>query len=350
MLRRQQVRSASVVGSANLDWGSLLFSHVPTNAHIEYTWRNGEWDAGLVVKKPTVELSIFSNVFHYGQACFEGLKAFALADGSVAAFMPYGDNAARMRAGAARLGMEPPPEELFNEAIERCVRENLAFVPPYGSEGALYVRPVLFGCGPQLGLGAAPEFKFLVAVNPVGNYYAGGLQAIPGLVAEKYDRAAGRGLGSVKAGGNYAADVVPSAEARKEGYPIVLYLDAATQTFVEEFSTSNFIAIDRDGNYVTPKSPSILASVMNRSLRQLALDAGLGVQEREVPWTEVPDFAEVAACGTAVVLTPIRSLTRGAQVIEFGGFSRFQSLYDGVRDIQLGHTEDKHGWMRTIYR
>ena len=347
---RQHARCASSVGTADLDWGSMLFDYVPTNAHVEYTWRDGEWDAGVVKRKPTVEVSIFSNAFHYGQACFEGLKVFALADGSVAAYQPYQGNHERMSNGAARLGMPAPSGETFNTAIERCVLENLEFVPPYGSDGAMYVRPVLFGCGNQLGLGPAPEYKFIVAVSPVGNYYAGGLQAIPGMVMTKYDRAAGRGIGGVKAGGNYAADVVPSAEAKAAGFPIALYLDAKSQTMVEEFSTSNFIAIDKSGNYVTPKSPSILPSVTNKSLRQIALDLGMGVEEREVPWSEVSEFEEVAACGTAVVLTPIQSLTKGDEVVKFSGFTKFQTMYDRIRGIQLGHIEDKHSWMATLFK
>ena len=164
----------------------------------------------------------------------------------------------------------------------------------------------------------------------------------------KYDRAAARGIGGVKAGGNYAADVVPSAEAKEAGFPIALYLDSTEHKYIEEFSTSNFIAISQDGNYVTPKSPSILPSVMNRSLRQIALDLGMEVEERPVTWEEVSEFKEVAACGTAVVLTPIASLTHGSQKVEFGDFSQFQVMYDRVRQIQLGEFEDTHGWMMTI--
>jgi branched-chain amino acid aminotransferase len=225
---RQHVRCVSH-GTADLEWGSLLFDYVPTKAHVEYTWKDGEWDAGVVRTTPTVETHILSNCFHYGQACFEGLKVFSTAGGDVASYQPFDGNAERMASGATRLGMPAPPSPLFNEGVQRAVRENLEYVPPYGTDGALYVRPVLFGYGAQLGLGPAPEYKFIVAVNPVGNYYAGGLKAIPGLVMTKYDRAAGRGIGGVKAAGNYVADVVPSAEAKSAGFPIALYLDAKEQ-------------------------------------------------------------------------------------------------------------------------
>lgn len=298
--RPQQVltqRRCIAHGTADLDWGSLLFNYVPTNCHIEYTWKDGEWSEGTIIDKPTVEMHILSSVLHYGQALFEGLKVFSRADGTIAQYQPYGGNVDRMARGCERLGMPTVEADMFNGAIERVVMENLEYVPPYGTNGALYVRPFIFGCGAKIGLGKAPEYKFIVAVNPVGDYYAGGLSALDGLVQEKYDRAAGKGIGGVKAGGNYAADVVPSAEAAAEGYPISLYLDATEHKYVEEFSTSNFIAIDKEGNYVTPKSDSILKSVTNMSLRQIALDLGMGVQERPVEFTEVGEFEEVAACG-----------------------------------------------------
>ena len=284
-------------GTANLDWGSLKFNHVPTNCHIEYTWKDGEWSKGEIVDRPFVEMHILSSVLHYGQALFEGLKVFSRADGTIAQYQPYGGNVDRMARGCARLGMPKVEADMFNSAIERVVLENLEYVPPYGTNGALYIRPFIFGCGAKIGLGKAPEYKFIVAVNPVGDYYSGGLTALNGLVQEKYDRAAGKGIGGVKAGGNYAADVVPSSEAAAAGYPISLYLDATEHKYVEEFSTSNFIAIDKEGNYVTPKSDSILKSVTNMSLRQIALDLGMGVQERPVEYAEVGDFVEVAACG-----------------------------------------------------
>lgn len=183
-------RSLSTHGTADLDWSSLLFSYIPTNCHIEYTWKEGEWSEGELVAQPTTEIHILSSVLHYGQALFEGLKVFSRADGSVAMYQPYMGNVERMARGCARLGMPQVDEAIFNGAIERVVRENLEFVPPYGSGGALYIRPFMYGCGAQLGLGAAPEYKFTVAVNPVGDYYSGGLAALDGLVMTEYDRCA----------------------------------------------------------------------------------------------------------------------------------------------------------------
>jgi branched-chain amino acid aminotransferase len=286
-------------GTADLDWSSMMFDYVPTNCHIEYTWKDGEWSEGKIIDAPMVEMHILSSVLHYGQALFEGLKVFSRADGTIAQYQPYGGNVDRMARGCARLGMPTVEADMFNGAIERVVMENLEYVPPYGAGGAMYVRPFIFGCGAKLGLGMAPEYKFIVAVNPVGDYYSGGLSALDGMVQTDYDRAAGKGIGGVKAGGNYAADVVPSAQASAAGYPIALYLDATEHKYVEEFSTSNFIAIDKEGNYVTPQSDSILKSVTNMSLRQIAMDLGMGVQERPVEYAEVGSFSEVAACGYA---------------------------------------------------
>ena len=288
----------------------MLFNYIPTNCHIEYSWKDGEWSEGKIVDSPMVEMHILSSVLHYGQALFEGLKVFSRADGTVAMYQPFMGNVDRMARGCDRLGMPTVDADMFNGAIERVVMENLEFIPPYGHNGALYVRPFIFGCGPKLGLGMAPEYKFIVTVNPVGDYYSGGLTALNGMVQTDYDRAAGKGIGGVKAGGNYAADVVPSAEAAAAGYPIALYLDATEHKYVEEFSTSNFIAIDKEGNYVTPQSDSILKSVTNMSLRQIATDLGMGVQERPVEYSEVGEFAEVAACGCVSSLTLVHCLLR----------------------------------------
>lgn len=229
-------------------------------------------------------------------------------------------------------------------------------VPPYGSDGALYLRPLLFGSGPRIGLQPSEEYTFLIMVIPVGDYYKGGLaKPVSGLIVDEYDRAAPKGVGSAKVAGNYAADLIPNVEAKKMGYPICLYLDAATHTKVEEFSTSNFIGIDNaNRRYVTPRSPSVLPSVTNKSLQTIARDIGMTVEARDILVEELETFDEVIACGTAVVVTPIGSLTR-LNAGGGGGASstyRFTEdvgettrvLYDRVRSIQNGEVEDVHNW------
>ena len=337
------------VGSQPLDWANLGFQYRQARCHVEYTWRDGSWDAGRLVDEPYLRLHVGATALHYGQAAFEGLKAFAQKDGSVRLFRPD-ENAKRMRASAKRSMMAEVPEELFLEAVKRAVAANRDYVPPYGSGGSLYVRPLLIGSGERIGLQPAPEYTFVVLVVPVGAYYKGdGPTPVPCMVVEGYDRAAPRGVGNVKVAGNYAADLLPNALGRDQGYPIGLYLDAATRTKVEEFSTSNFIAVSKDGRtYATPDSDAVLPSITNKSLMELAKANGLEVQRRPIAIDEVFDgkFSEIAACGTAVVVTPIKSLVHGTKVVEIGEAVGpvTKMLYDQIRAIQDGDAPDTFGW------
>lgn len=299
---------------------------------------------------------------HYGQACFEGLKAFAHEDNSVHIFRPQ-ENAARLESSCQRILMPTLPHELFVQACKKVVQDNIAYVPPYGTGGSLYLRPLLFGSGPRIGLQPADEYTFILMVIPVSDYYAGGLSSpVDGILVTQYDRAAPQGVGHVKVAGNYAADLYPNMKHKKMGYPITLYLDAKTQTCIEEFSTSNFVGISHaQKKYVTPKSPSVLPSITNKSLMTIAQDMGYTVEQRDIPLDELQTLDEVLACGTAVVVTPVGSITRldetTGDVIKkytFGskdekeGTSRIgpitRALYDRVRAIQFGQAEDKWGW------
>ena len=268
----------------------------------------------------------------------------------------YNDTIYSINRSSGRIMMPQIPIDKFIKACNTVVKDNIAYVPPYGSGGALYLRPLLFGSGPRIGLQPSEEYTFLILVIPVGDYYKGGLaKPVSGIIVDDYDRAAPKGVGAAKVAGNYAADLVPNMEAKKKGYPICLYADAATHNLVEEFSTSNFIGIDNTNKkYVTPKSDSVLPSITNKSLKTIAdKECGMVVEEREVKIEELKDFDEVVACGTAVVVTPVGSLTRfdektGEEVVKYeftqdvGETTR--RLYDIVRGIQNGELEDKYGW------
>ena len=226
---------------------------------------------------------------------------------------------------------------------------------PYGTGGALYIRPLLYGSGPRIGLQPSDEYTFIAMVLPVADYYKGGLKPVPAIVVDGYDRAAPQGVGAAKVAGNYAADLLPNMAAKKAGFPIALYLDAKTNTLVEEFSTSNFLAIDKiSGAYVTPKSDAILASITNKSLMELATDEGIEVQRRQVTIDEVMNgqFSEIAACGTAVVVTPVSKIVFKDKVAiisegsDVGPVTR--KLYSRVRAIQNGEAADKFNWMVEI--
>lgn len=334
-----------------IDWANLGFAYMKTRSHIRYTWKDGAWDKGELVTDDTITMSVAAGCLHYGQECFEGLKVFRQKDGRVVAFRPQA-NAERMQRTAVKTVMPPIPTEMFLDALRRVVRDNLDYVPPYGTGCSMYVRPLLIGTGPQIGVAPAHEYTFLMIVMPMGDYYKGGIRPVRAIVFDDYDRAAPLGMGDVKVGGNYAASLYAHEKAHSMGYPVELYLDAKTHTNVEEFATSNFLGFKPDGTFVTVKSPSVLPSVTNLSLQQLAADLGHRVEVRTVPYEELKEFAEIGACGTAVVVTPVCEIHRNGEVIEIGSKDtcgpNLLRLHDAVQDIQFGRAPDTHGWCYPI--
>jgi branched-chain amino acid aminotransferase len=220
-----------------------------------------------------------------------------------------------------------------------------------------FLRPVLFGSGPRVGLQPSDEYTLVVLALPVADYYRGGLKGVPAMVVEDYDRAAPLGVGGVKVAGNYAADLLPNIAAKKSGYPIVLYLDSKTHSLVEEFSTSNFIAVDKaSGTFVTPKSTAVLPSITNKSLQEIAIDEGHPVECRPIHIDEIMQgtFSEIGACGTAVVVTPVNKVVYQQKVepigdVEGGGVGPvLKKLYNRIRRIQCGDEVDKFNWLLEI--
>jgi branched-chain amino acid aminotransferase len=335
----------------NIDWKSLGFRYLQVRCHIRYTFRNGGWDAGVLEEDPHFNIHIAASALHYGQAAFEGLKAFHCRDGKVRLFQAR-ENAARMLRTARRICMAPVPEAMFLEAVQRVVKANEDYVPPYGTGGSLYIRPLLIGTGAQIGVGPADEYTFIVLVVPVGPYYTGGVKPVRAIVLDDYDRAAPMGVGNVKVAGNYGASMYPHEEAKHAGYPIELYLDAREHKYIDEFGTSNFIAITKAGHYVTPSSPSILPSVTNKTLQLIAKDLGIPVDVRPILFDEIADFAEIGACGTAVVVTPVGEIVRGDKSIRVGPADGrgpiLEKLYKQVTGIQYGELPDPHGWCTEV--
>jgi branched-chain amino acid aminotransferase len=331
-----------------IDWKNLGFQYMQTDCYLRSDYKNGAWGELELCKDPHLSLHIAATCLHYGQSCFEGLKAFGRKDGSIALFRPE-ENARRLIASARRLVMEPVPEELFIEACKKVIKYNQDWMPPYGTGANLYLRPILFGTSPHVGVHASEEYSFLLLCMPVGPYYKDGFFPVKALVQEKYDRAAPRGVGNIKAAGNYAAGMLGDMEGHEKGYEICLYLDSATRSLVDEFGTSNFIAITNDGRYVTPESTSILGSITNKSLQVLAADFGLTVERRAIKVEEFDTFAEVGACGTAAVITPVYSITRGVKVYTFGKEKEagptLTKLYKELQGIQYGEIADRHKWM-----
>ncbi len=332
----------------NVDWKNLEFQYMQTDSYLRADYREGTWGDLELCKDPHLSLHIAATCLHYGQSCFEGLKAFGRKDGSIAIFRPE-ENARRLIASAKRLVMEPVPEELFIEACKKALKYNRDWMPPYGTGASMYLRPILFGTSPHVGVHASEEYAFILLCMPVGPYYRDGFFPVKAMVQEKYDRAAPRGVGNIKAAGNYAAGMLSDMEGHEKGYSICLYLDAATRSLVDEFGTSNFFGITADNRYVTPESTSILRSITNKSLQTLAADFGLKVERRNIKVTDLANFTEVGACGTAAVITPVYSITHGDKVYKFGKEKEagptLTKLYKELQGIQYGEIADRYKWM-----
>ncbi len=333
----------------NIDWSKLGFQFMPTKSNIRFTWKDGEWSPGRLCESAEITLSIASNCLHYGQAMFEGLKAFTCKDGKVRVFRPDA-NADRLNLTADHLLMPEVPKEMFLEAVRTVVADNIEYVPPYGTGGSLYIRPVMVGSAATIGIAPSTEYEFIILVVPVGPYYKGGIKPVRALINDEYDRAAPQGTGHIKVAGNYAASLKPTKVAKSRGFDVSLFLDAARHEYIEEFGTSNFIAITEDGKYVTPDSVSILGSITNDSLIQVAEDLGMTVERRHIHKSELAEFAEVGACGTAVVITPVKEIVHNDTVYTYGDEMGpvLRKLYDRLTGIQVGELPDNHHWLMEV--
>lgn len=348
--RRPNVAPRKVV-KADLDWANLPFGYQKTDFNIRYTWKDGAWDDGVLTSDETIPIHIAATCLHYGQECFEGLKAFETRTGEVAVFR-IDENAKRLVRSCKKILMQPVPEAMFIDAVERVINANRRFVPPYGSGASLYIRPLVIGTGPQVGVRPASEYMFLVFVTPVGPYFKTGFKPVDLIVEENVDRAAPLGVGDVKVGGNYAAGIRASMAAREKGFTEVLYLDAKEKKYIDESGPANFFGITPDGQYVTPDSPSILPSITNKSLIQLAEDMGLRPQRRHVHVEEIFNFVEAGCCGTAAVITPVGSITYRDRKVVYSKDGRAgpltTKLYDTLRGIQVGDVPDRYGWLHIV--
>lgn len=333
----------------NLDWQNLGYGYLQTDFNYISYWKNGAWDDGCLIRENTVTISLGSTALHYGQECFEGLKAQTANDGRVLLFRPD-QNAQRMQASAQGILMPEVPTEKFIDACRQVVRANLRWVPPYGSGAAFYLRPVLFGHGDNLGAKPSKEYIFAVFGCPVGPYFKGGLQPIQVIVSD-YDRAAPRGTGAIKVGGNYAGALRHRELAQQAGYADCLYLDAKTRTYLDEIGGANLFAITTAQTFVTPQSPSILPSITRRSVAELAARyLNLRVEERPVAITELDDFVEVGACGTAAVITPVGGICYHGTLHTFYGAGQeagpvTKQLYNLLTAMQRGDQTAPEGWL-----
>jgi branched-chain amino acid aminotransferase len=336
---------------ADFDWKTLGFGYQKTDQNVRYTWRDGKWDDGILTSDEQISLHMAATCLHYGQEAFEGLKAFEQKNGDLVVFR-IEENAKRMTRSCEKILMAPVPEDLFVEAVFRAINANRRFVPPYGTDASLYVRPVIIGSGPQVGVKPSEEYMLIVFVTPVGPYFKTGFKPVDLVVEEAFDRAAPGGVGDVKVGGNYAAGMRATQKAKSTGFTEVIYLDAREKKYIDESGPANFFAITQENQYVTPDSSSILPSVTNMSLFQLAEEMGLNPVRRPILVDEIFDFKEAGCCGTAAVITPIGSITyrdRKAVYSDDGNAGpHCTALYRRLTRIQLGEEGDPYGWTRKV--
>ncbi len=336
----------------NIDWANLDFNYRKTDYRFVSNYKNGAWDEGELTTDDMITMSECAGVLQYAQTVFEGLKAYTTANGHIVIFRPD-LNASRLADSARRLEIPVYPEDKFIEAVEKVVKANDAYVPPYGSGATLYIRPYMFGINPVIGVKPANEYQFRVFTTPVGPYFKGGVRPLTIRICD-FDRAAPHGTGDIKAGLNYAMSLHAIVDAHNQGYDENMYLDAATRTKVEETGGANFIFITKEGTVVTPKSDSILPSITRRSLMHVAEHyLGLKVEHREVYKEELKDFAECGLCGTAAVISPVGKIVdHGTEICLPSGMDDMgpvtKKLYDTLVDIQQGRIEAPEGWIRVI--
>ena len=347
----------------NIDWSKLTFHYTETDYIVRAACKNGVWEQPYATRDKMIPIHAAATGLHYGQECFEGLKAFRGVDGKVRIFRME-ENAKRMYQSAQGLLMTPVPVELFCEAVLLALKMNMDFLPPYETGATLYFRPLLVATTPDISVGPGKECEFVVVPTPIGPYFPNGFKGMPAIVNRTVDRAAPQGTGCWKVGGNYAASFRASDVAHAMGYEC-MFTDAKTHKYIDECTASNFIGIRRLGDeamrregekargweYLTPRSSAILPSITNDSLMTLAREMGMKVTRRKIRVEELAEMSEAAACGTACVISPITKVLDPDKDVtyHFGEPGPVLTrLYHALQDIQYGRAEDKHGWCTVV--
>jgi len=334
-----------------VDFENLTFSFTQTRSMYVAKCNLGEeWQSGKLMPFENLSLSPAAVVLSYGQGLFEGMKAYKWDDGRIAMFRPE-MNAKRAANGCTRLSMPEIPSSLFLDAVKKVVRDNADYIPNT-EQGALYVRPIIFGSGEGVGVAPSNEYHFIVYVSPVGPYFKGGLKPIKLIVTNDFHRAPLKGTGGVKAIGNYVPGMLPSSLAKSKGYAEVIYLDAAEEKYIEEVGAANFFAVI-DGKVITPElTGSILPGITRSSVLYLAKNKmGLEIEERRISVEEALAADEVFCAGTAAIVAPIGSINyQGKDYIfckgETGDITN--EIYNYLTGIQFGTSDDEFGWMAEI--
>ena len=331
---------------SEIDWSGLKFKYYETDYRYKSYWKNGNWENGVLVEENDITMGEAAAAIHYGQQCFEGLKAYRTKDNKIQLFRPD-INARRMQKSCSRVCMPEISTESFIDACAKVVKANEKYLAPYGTGATIYLRPFVIGTGNVLGTVIGDEYLFSVYCSPVGSFFSD-FEPCRFLISD-YHRAAPNGTGNVKVGGNYAAGALAKKEAKARGFSDCLYLDAKTSTKIEEAGGANFFGITKDNKLVTPKSSSILESITKDSLLVVAKEyLGLEVEERDILVEELEDLVETAVCGTAAVVTPIGEIEYSGRKFKFNKFDTIKKLYDTLLEIQFGDIEAPEGWIYEI--
>ncbi|MFT4228713.1 MAG: branched-chain amino acid aminotransferase [Microbacterium sp.] len=325
-----------------------VFGTAFTDHMVDITWSaGGGWHRPRVQPYGPLSLDPAAAVLHYSQEVFEGIKAYRHADGSIHTFRPD-QNGRRLQRSARRLALPELPVEYFVQSLRELVAVDGEWVPA-GADQSLYLRPFMFATEAFLGVRPANEVGYYLIASPVGAYFKGGAKPVSIWLSDEYSRAGKGGTGAAKTGGNYAASLLPQAQAYEQGCDQVVFLDQDRN--VEELGGMNVVFVFKDGTIVTPQSDSILEGITRESLLQLARDRGHRVVERAVSIDEwrsgvaSGDIVEVFACGTAAVVAPIGEL-KGRDFVDEQPLGELAlSLREELTDIQYGRREDRHGWM-----
>ncbi|MFW5634602.1 MAG: branched-chain amino acid aminotransferase [Erythrobacter sp.] len=338
---------------ADPGFGKIFTDHMVT---IDYDEDRGGWQVPTIGPRQPLTLDPAASVLHYAQEIFEGMKAFAHADGGLALFRPEA-NAARFNASARRMAMPELPEETFLAAVREAVIADADWLPPIEG-GSLYIRPFMFASEAFLGVRPAKQYKFLVLLSAAGSYFRGGVAPVRIWVAQGYVRAAPGGTGAAKTGGNYAASLVPQAQAIAQGCDQVVFLDAVENRWIEELGGMNLFFVRADGSVITPPlTGTILPGITRDSLIAMLRAEGLDV--REEPYSleqwrseaESGALTETMACGTAAVVTPVGTVAspEGEFTIGAGGTGQLTAkMREQLVGIQRGTAPDPHGWVTRL--
>jgi len=323
-----------------------------TDYNVRCYFRKGKWGELEISSSEYIPLHMAATSLHYGQEAFEGMKAYMGKDGKIRIFR-WQDNASRMADSAKGIKMAVVPHDLFHKAITTVIRLNKKYIPPYGTGASLYVRPLLIGSGAEVGVKPADEYLFMVFVTPVGPYFKEGFKPVNMMICRQYDRAAPRGTGHIKIGGNYAASLLSMEEGHEKGFACVIYLDAKEKKYIDECGPANFFGI-KNNTYITPDSDSILPSITNKSLMTLAEKMGMKVLKQPVAVDELDSFTEVGACGTAAVISPIGKIVdpdvnKTYEYCKDGKPGPLSvKLYNKLTAIQYGDEPDLYGWIEIV--